>query len=111
MMRTERTSLHDELLAVVLDDKHGWRQDVLRAFGRKGFLESGDIACDNALNVLIDKGLVYRVIHIDPEVNTPDYGITQLGREVFELVMIGIRAKNAEDSARAREERLRGWIN
>lgn len=110
-MKTERTALHDELLAFVLEDKHGWRQDVLRSFGRNGFLEAGDIACDNALSVLIEKGLVYRVSHIDPDVNTPDYGITQLGREIFELIMIGVKAKKAAEAARERTERLNGWIN
>lgn len=109
-MKIERTALHDKLLGIVLEDQHGWCQDVLRRFGREGFLESGSVSCDKSLNVLIKHRLVYRVTHIDPDVNTPDYGITELGRHVFEMLMIVKREKEAVKAASERTERLNGWI-
>jgi len=70
----------------VSDQSGGWLIQLLKRFGNEYFLESGDVCCDAALGLLINKDLVFKVKHPTEEYNTPDYGITHLGFQVYEQV-------------------------
>ena len=70
----------------VSDQSGGWLIQLLKRFGNEYFLESGDVCCDAALSLLIKNDLVFKVKHPTEEYNTPDYGITHLGFQVYEQV-------------------------
>ena len=70
----------------VSDQSGGWLIQLLKRFGDEYFLESGDVCCDAALGLLIKNDLVFKVKHPTKEYNTPDYGITHLGFQVYEQV-------------------------
>ncbi len=64
----------------------GWRAEVMRTFGRRKFLEAGDVSSKREIPELIEKGLVFEVIHSEEDYNSPDYGITHLGYQVYEVL-------------------------
>lgn len=64
----------------------GWRGDVLRTFGRRKFVEVGDVSSKRELPSLVEKGLVFEIIHAVEDYNSPDYGITHLGFQVYETI-------------------------
>ena len=64
----------------------GWRTEVLKTFGRRKFLEAGDVSSKREVPLLIEKGLVFEVIHSVEDYNSPDYGITHLGYQVYEVI-------------------------
>lgn len=64
----------------------GWRTEVMRTFGRRKFLESGDVSSKREIPLLIEKGLAFEVIHSVEDYNSPDYGITHLGYQVYEIL-------------------------
>ena len=70
----------------VSEQSGGWLIQLLKRFGNEYFLESGDVCCDAALSLLIKNDLVFKVKHPTEEYNTPDYGITHLGFQVYEQV-------------------------
>ncbi|MDN5511147.1 hypothetical protein [Acinetobacter sp.] len=79
------------------NEKGGWLFSVLRRFGNEYFLESGDIPCKDSLQILIKRGLVFKVIHPYKTINTPDYGITHLGLQVYESIVHLMKSEPIKD--------------
>ena len=64
----------------------GWGSDVLRTFGKQKFLEAGDVSAKALIPEFIKRHMVFEVVHVVDEYNSPDYGITHLGYQVYEIV-------------------------
>lgn len=67
---------------------------LLKRFGDEYFLESGDVCCDAALSFLIKNDLVFSAKLLTKEDNTPDYGLTYLGFQVYDQVCYNQRLTN-----------------
>ncbi|MDN5540925.1 MAG: hypothetical protein L0G60_00430 [Acinetobacter sp.] len=79
------------------NDNGGWLSSVLSRFGNEYFLESGDISCKDSLQTLIKHELVFKVAHPHESINTPDYGITHLGLQVYECIVHLKRSEPSKD--------------
>lgn len=77
----------------VSDQSEGWLIKVLKRFGSEYYLESGDISCHAALQLLLKNNLVFKIEHPTKEYNTPDYGLTHLGFQVYEQVCYNQKQK------------------
>lgn len=77
------------LVTTIAKELKGTRtgEDLL-LFGRNKFVEIGDIGGKSeTVNKLIGFGLIFRIEHVG-EFNSPDYGITHLGYQVFEYLQL-----------------------
>lgn len=79
----------------VSEQSGGWLVRILKRFGSEYFLESGDICCHTALQLLLNKELVFKINHPTKEYNTPDYGLTHLGFQVYEQVCYNQRLNSS----------------
>ena len=59
---------------------------LLQRFGDEYYLKTSDICCDAALQLLINNDLVFKIKHVIHMDNTPDYGLTHLGYQVYEQI-------------------------
>lgn len=64
----------------------GWAEQVMRTFGKHKFVESGDVSVKALLPEFIKRHLIFEVVHVVDEYNSPDYGITHLGYQVYEII-------------------------
>lgn len=64
----------------------GWGVQVLRTFGSRKFVEAGDISAKALIPEFIKRYMVFKVEHVVDEYNSPDYGITHLGYQVYQVI-------------------------
>lgn len=77
----------------VSEQSGDWLIKLLKRFGNEYYLESGDVCCDAALQLLLKNDLVFKIKHPVKDYNTPDYGLTHLGFQVYEQVCHNQRLK------------------
>lgn len=70
----------------VSDQSGGWLIQLLKRFGDEYFLETRDICCEAALQLLLKNDLVFKIEHPTTKPNMPDYGLTHLGFQVYEQI-------------------------
>lgn len=85
---------------------------VLGCFHKNLWVDRSEITDEAALNLLLEKGLIYQPKVIDLESDTPDFGLTQAGKalanQVFgdiseEKIMGGLRALSDPNRSEERE--------
>lgn len=58
----------------------------LVTIGRNKFVETGDVG-GKSFDTLLKYGLIFKIEHVG-EFNSPDYGITHLGYQVYEHIQM-----------------------
>lgn len=85
MISNERLALVKTIAIELKSSKAG--KDLM-LFGRNKFVEIGDVCGKTeSINSLMGYGLVFKIEHVG-DFNSPDFGITHLGYQVFEYLQL-----------------------